>query len=89
MVGVVEIGLASRSALTTISTSIGPLPILGWPSWLGHIPMSQNSTAAHLSEQLPIGRISRRQTRYQSRNRSRAAPGVLMMNQPSISQSCC
>ena len=60
MVGVVEIGLASRSALTTTSTSIG---LAHPPGYLGHIPMSQNSTAAHLSpQQLPIGRILSRQT---------------------------
>ena len=60
MVGVVEIGLASRSALTTISTSIG---LAHPPGYLGHIPMSQNSTAAHLSpQQLSIGRILSRQT---------------------------
>ena len=60
MVGVVEIGLASRSALTTISTSIG---LAHPPGYLGHIPMSQNSTAAHLPhQQLSIGRILSRQT---------------------------
>ena len=81
--------LGSRHALTSIHLN-GPCPST-WPFWVGH---PQNSMATHYVRPTTTYLSScpfagyRGKPRYQACNRSRAAPGVLMMNRPSM-LSCC